>query len=94
MNILYHHRTQGSGVEGVHIRGMVEAFRRLRHKVIVVSPPGVEPFANPTANYRPSKLVHAWKWFAKNAPEIVFELSELLYNFWAYKKILTKLQMP
>lgn len=79
MKILYHHRTQGRGVEGVHIRGMVEAFRRLGHDVIVVSPPGVDPLAESKNS--------SWKRFAKNAPEAIFELSELLYNFWAYRKM-------
>lgn len=79
MTILYHHRTQGKGVEGVHIRGMAEAFRRLGHKVIVVSPPGVDPFMKSNDS--------RWTAFAKTAPEIIFEISELLYNFWARRKM-------
>lgn len=38
MNILYVHRTQGKGVEGVHIAGMVESWRKLGHHVDVLSP--------------------------------------------------------
>jgi glycosyltransferase involved in cell wall biosynthesis len=66
---------------------MVEAFRRLGHKVIVVSPPGVDPFANSEKKSQSLGLARTLKWFSKNAPEIIFELSELLYNFWAYKKM-------
>ena len=31
MRILYHHRTRGRHVEGVHIRGIVYALRELGH---------------------------------------------------------------
>lgn len=94
MNILYHHRTQGRGVEGVHIRGMVEAFRRLGHEVAVVSPPGVDPFSDADCKTkstrqidRKSMLSKAWRWSGKNLPEIVFEMLELGYNFWACLKM-------
>lgn len=87
MNILYHHRTQGSGVEGVHIRGIVDAFRQLGHKVTLVSPPGIDPYICSKTESGPSGLSRAWKMFAKNAPEIIFELSEVLYNFWAYNRM-------
>ena len=39
--ILYHHRTQGKGVEGVHIRGMIRAFRDRGWQVDLLGPPGV-----------------------------------------------------
>jgi len=42
--ILYHHRTQGRGVEGVHIRGMVDSFRKLGYEVDIVSPLGIDPY--------------------------------------------------
>lgn len=43
MNILYHHRTRGRHVEGVHIRGIVNALRELGHDVSVMSFPGADP---------------------------------------------------
>jgi glycosyltransferase involved in cell wall biosynthesis len=51
MNILYHHRTQGRGGEGVHIREIVTAFQEMGHQVTVISPPGVDPMStgNPVA---------------------------------------------
>jgi glycosyltransferase involved in cell wall biosynthesis len=45
-NILYHHRTQGRGGEGVHIREIVTAFQEMGHQVTVISPPGVDPMSN------------------------------------------------
>jgi glycosyltransferase involved in cell wall biosynthesis len=40
VNILYHHRTQGGGVEAVHIRGIVDGLRAMGHAVQVVGPTG------------------------------------------------------
>ncbi len=44
MRILYLHRTQGQGVEGVHIRGMVDAMREAGHEVVIQGPPGTAPY--------------------------------------------------
>ena len=43
MNILYHHRTQGRGAEGVHIMSIVNALESLGHDVTLLSPPGIDP---------------------------------------------------
>ena len=43
LNILYHHRTQGRGAEGVHIVSIVHALEKLGHRVTVLSPSGVDP---------------------------------------------------
>jgi glycosyltransferase involved in cell wall biosynthesis len=43
VKILYHHRTRGQHVEGVHIRGIVNALRELGHDVSVMSFPGADP---------------------------------------------------
>lgn len=45
MKILYHHRTRGREVEGVHIRGVVSGLRELGHEVRVISFPGANPEA-------------------------------------------------
>jgi glycosyltransferase involved in cell wall biosynthesis len=50
MKILYHHRTQGQGAEGNHIREVVKALRGQGHQVDVLSPPGVDPFHEVTAS--------------------------------------------
>jgi hypothetical protein len=44
MKILYHHRTQAKGGEGVHIREIIKSFRSLGHEVVIVSPPGIDVF--------------------------------------------------
>jgi glycosyltransferase involved in cell wall biosynthesis len=88
MNILYHHRTQGKGAEGVHIRSMVMAFRDLGHTVTVVSPPGVDPLREGAAVSRPSVLSQFWGFLSNKAPQILFEIMELGYNFWAGRRML------
>ena len=42
MDILYHHRTQGTGAEGVHIAYIIKGFRDLGFDVHVVSPNGAD----------------------------------------------------
>jgi Glycosyltransferase len=90
VNILYHHRTRGRHVEGVHIRGIVNALRELGHDVSVMSFPGADPeheHAAPVgARSRaigaavspnaPSRLAA----LVTKLPGVVFELFELLYN--------------
>lgn len=84
MNILYHHRTQGKGVERVHILGIVEAWRNMGHKVDILSPPGIE--IEKTQHIDKNENVSAttrW-WFLKKINfKLVFELLEVFYNFWA-----------
>jgi len=78
MRILYHHRTRGRHVEGVHIRGIVGALRELGHEVDVMSFPGADPereeeATNVRARGRLAGLV-------TRLPGVVFEMFELLYN--------------
>lgn len=91
MNILYHHRTQGKGGEGVHIREIIKALERLGHKVFIVSPPGVDVFkedaSTAIAIYKQSRFSRLWSWISRNTPQIVFELLEIAYNFVAGQKI-------
>ena len=47
--VLYHHRTQGKAVEGVHIRGVTDALRAEGIAVDVMSLPGADPYATPAA---------------------------------------------
>ncbi|WP_285401685.1 glycosyltransferase family 4 protein [Luteibacter sp. ME-Dv--P-043b] len=78
MKILYHHRTRGRHVEGVHIRGIVQALRELGHDVAVMSFPGADPereehAATAAGRGRVASMV-------TRLPGIVFEVFELLYN--------------
>ena len=87
MHILYHHRTAGDRVEYVHIMGMVNAFRTLGHTVEISSPPGCDPERKRPSSAIPGKtappqsgLRGELKHFARNAPNILFEFAEILYN--------------
>lgn len=91
MKVLYHHRTQGRGAEGVHVYGIVNAFRELGHEVRVVCPPGVgreeaaSGQAAPTGNGTVrNALSSTWKRISRWSPELLFELLELVYNLWSY----------
>lgn len=93
MNILYLHRTQGKGVEGVHIYEVVKALCNLGHSVTVVSPVGVEEYSQDKEAYesagrgsRVKENKNIFKIVSKYMPEMCFELVEILYNFKAYKK--------
>src|SRR6185312_1142105 len=78
MRILYHHRTRGRHVEGVHIRGIVDALRELGHEVTVMSFPGADPEQEPTAaeGHRRSRLAG----LVASLPGVFFEFMELAYN--------------
>lgn len=82
MRILYHHRTQGKGGEGVHIREVVKALRALGHEVEVLSPPGVDIFAeeNPACAAKGSAAARCIKWFCRHVPQLFFECMEIGYN--------------
>lgn len=103
MNILYLHRTQGKGVEGVHIYEIVRALCKLGNNVTVVSPIGVEEFnkgkvvSDLVAFYAKASVGESREYrdrkksiygiISKYLPEICFELVEILYNVAAYKNI-------
>lgn len=81
MRILYHHRTQETGVEGVHINEITQALRTLGHQVDILSPGGVNKIAGDDI-----KKKKVFKLLSKS-PEFLFELMELFYNFISYKKL-------
>lgn len=79
MRILYHHRTRGRDVEGVHIRGVINALRALGHEVSVLSFPGADPEqeqAN-TSSHKGKGRLGAW---VSRMPGVLFEVLELTYN--------------
>jgi len=86
MRLVVDHRTQGQGVEGVHLLGMIHAFERAGVSVTVVSPPGVVVGAA-TAAPRVGGLRGAWRTLAERVPEFVFELMEIAYNVPAFFRI-------
>jgi glycosyltransferase involved in cell wall biosynthesis len=91
MKYLYHHRTQGLNVEGVHIRSICNALVDLGNDVRLVSVtstdddytkvPVVKKNLNP--NQKPGIL----KSIAKHMPEPIFEFLELAYNFYAFFRL-------
>ena len=88
--VLYHHRTQGKAVEGVHIRGITDALRAEGVTVDIISLPGADPYSSPKA-MSPTQQARPWmKWVTK-LPEPFFELAELAYNLvagWRIRKYL------
>lgn len=89
LEVLYHHRTRGEHVEGVHIRSIANALRAEGCTVTIQSPPGVDPEAVASASEKtapvknPPLLKRLLSAFAARAPELVFELAELAYNLLA-----------
>ena len=89
MRVLYHHRTAGRNVEGVHIRGVVGALRELGHEVRVLSFPGADPEHEPEGSREPRKGLLAR--LATRLPGVFFELAELAYNLvtlWRMPRVL------
>lgn len=82
MRVLYHHRTRGEHVEGVHIRGITGALRELGHEVEVLSFPGAdperEPAATDTAATPPRRGLLPR--LVTRLPGVLFELAELAWN--------------
>ncbi|MGD2172252.1 MAG: hypothetical protein PVF80_09115, partial [Gammaproteobacteria bacterium] len=93
LDILYHHRTQGRGAEGVHIVSIVEALEALGHRVTLLSPPGIEPLKTAgnapvdKSEVRTSGLNSIWKFVSRNLPNFIFELVEIGYNLPAYFRL-------
>jgi glycosyltransferase involved in cell wall biosynthesis len=88
MHVLYHHRTSGDGVEGVHIMGIVRALRELGCTVDIASPPGCSPENRKATEAQGGGLRRRLKRFARRAPPVLFELAELAYNACALAQML------
>lgn len=90
LTILYHHRTQGHGAEGVHITGIINGFRKAGHRVVHSAPPGVNPFQTAGSYlYSPKKsfINKIWKRVSQSAPQVLFELLELGYNHFQHARL-------
>lgn len=77
--VLYHHRTQGKAVEGIHIRSIADALRAQGSRVDIISLPGADPYATPKA-MSPTRQATWWMRLVSRLPQPVFELAELAYN--------------
>lgn len=86
MNILYLHRTQARGVEGVHVSEVVKAFRRLGHRVGIVSPVGERLEGEAAATPVLARRERLFSAVSRHLPELVFEFAELLYNLHALRQ--------
>jgi glycosyltransferase involved in cell wall biosynthesis len=85
--VLYHHRTQGKAVEGVHIRGITDAFRAEGVAVDIISLPGADPYASPKA-MSPTQQAKWWMRIVTKLPESLFELVEFAYNVIAGARVM------
>lgn len=85
MNILYHHRTQGKHVEGVHIREVVKSLRDSGHTVDIVSPPGVDPFATEQSSGSGGTggTKTLWRLISRFSPQILFDST--IKDFWLFR---------
>jgi glycosyltransferase involved in cell wall biosynthesis len=88
------HRTQGGGVEAVHLLGMAKGFRRTGAEVTIVSPPGIEVSADSAVPAAPSPVRRILGRLAKHVPELIFELMEIAYNLPAWFRIRSALRPP
>lgn len=77
--VLYHHRTQGKAVEGVHIRGITDALRADGVEVDIISLPGADPYVSPKTMSPTQQATSLMKLVAR-FPEPLFELTEVAYN--------------
>jgi glycosyltransferase involved in cell wall biosynthesis len=87
MRALYHHRTQGRGVEAVHILGVCGGLRELGCEVEIASPPGVEVT---TESHSAGKS--RWGWVARSLPQLCFELLEVSYNLAAVPRLVKRIR--
>ncbi|HTM00266.1 MAG TPA: glycosyltransferase family 4 protein [Candidatus Omnitrophota bacterium] len=94
MRLVVDHRTQGQGVEGVHLLGMARAFERAGAEVSIVSPPGVEVGRPGAAPRKAPGLRGLWWMLAEHVPETLFELMEMVYNVPAYFRLRRALRTP
>lgn len=87
MRALYHHRTQGRGVEAVHIMGIVSGLRENGFEVEIVGPPGVDVNPEIVVSSEKGRTGTVWGLIARYAPQAMFELLELGYNVAAIPRL-------
>jgi glycosyltransferase involved in cell wall biosynthesis len=91
VNILYVHRTQGAGVEGVHIWEIVRALKAEGHVVRVLGPAGetADPDVVPANQPEPGTAGRGsfLRLISRHLPELLFELAEIAYNAVALRRL-------
>ncbi|RMD49375.1 MAG: glycosyltransferase family 1 protein [Ignavibacteria bacterium] len=80
MRIIYHHRTLGDGAEGIHIREMVNALRKLGNDIKLVSLVTERELIHPDRRSAKPK----WLWVKQLLPSALFEVLEIIYNVIGY----------
>lgn len=85
MQIVYLYRTRATGVEAVHIMGIVDSLRERGHEVELVGPPMTSEVGS---GAKPSLLGRMASRVAGAMPELVFELLEFVYSFPTILKML------
>ena len=91
MKYLYHHRTQGLNVEGVHVRSICKALVSQGHQVRLVSVTSTDdqftrdPLQK-TENHK-NENTGVLKYLAKKLPEPLFELLEIGYNLYSFVRL-------
>ncbi len=78
MRILYHHRTRAEDAQGIHIRELIDAFRKLGHEVNVV---GLEPLEDDRSEVKSQSLVSR---LTAKLPPLLYEMCEILYNIYGF----------
>jgi glycosyltransferase involved in cell wall biosynthesis len=89
LKIVYLHRTQAKGVEGVHINEIVKAWRLSGHEVQVVSPVGDRMADQDAARRSSGSGIHKTllATISRTLPELLFEFAEIAYNFVAVRQL-------
>jgi len=87
MKILYVHRTQGKGVEAVHINEMIKEFKVLGHEVKVLSPIDENSNSVDCNKTETKSKASGLSLISKYIPEFIFELLEIAYNLISWKKL-------
>jgi glycosyltransferase involved in cell wall biosynthesis len=88
MRILYHHRTRGTGVEGVHISGVIDGLKALGHRVTEVALVSAAREASHRELASEPRAIRKLLFsIAKHAPNKLFRIAELVYGCTAFWKI-------
>lgn len=87
MTILYHHRTRATDAQRVHIREIIQAFRKLGHQVEVAALVDAEKEQQDAAREAEEA---GWKKLILRIP-LAYELVQLAYNFFAVPWLVWKI---
>ncbi|MBN1186579.1 MAG: glycosyltransferase family 4 protein [Bacteroidales bacterium] len=79
-SMIINHRTQGKGVESVHLNGIAGGMTECGIRTHIVSPPGVDVSPNESKK-------GVVKNIARIAPQLFFECLELLHNLVAFSQL-------